>query len=209
MDAKQRILVFDCGNKHTAIVVADVVCQTSFELIYMDLYVSDNMKGKLINFCKDNIDKYIDDTEKCLVIYENVFSSRGYPNWTLISIQKMVRKHYEDMGVMVRTLLPSQKWKLGGTVKNRKEKAVEYAEELLNSLDNDEWLTTFKNIENRRHDVADALLAARYVMDNDVRKKNKTLKKKSKESKGNGVKKTKRKKALNKNVIDLVSDSSD
>lgn len=209
MASKQRVVVFDCGNKHTGIVVADVVFQTSFELVYMNMYFSEDMKNTLIQYCKDNVDKYIEEASSTMVIYENVFSSRGYPNWSLINIQKKVRKHYEDMNIMVRSLLPSQKWKIGGTLKNRKEKAVEYAEELLSDLDTDiDWLEQFRNIAERRHDMADALLTARYIMDNDVRKKS-TRSHGTKRKKNEDLhKQTSKKKKVEQNVIDLVDDDS-
>ena len=217
MAQKLRIAVFDCGNSHTGMVVAYLVLgdHVSFNILLMDLLVKEgkkNMKNALKEYCVEHIDPLLNGNEddfKPAVIYENIFNPRrGYPNWALNNIQKELRNHYESKGIFVRTLVSSQKWCLGGYAKkDRKEKSIQFGYKLLEMLDNGStWVAKLDSFD-RKHDITDALLAARYVMDKpEVVNTGKKRKRKEKPPK---PKKNKNPPVGPPEYIDLVDDSDD
>lgn len=219
-----RVLSFDCGNVHTGITVADIVPNETFKIVSLLLFVENKTGANtydrdLIEFCKHNVDPFVVEvhTSNVLVVYENVWNPNGmYRNWNLIGLQKRLRKHYEnDVGVRVRSLLSSQKWKLGGSGKSstRKHKSVEYCMELLEDVD-DSIRNAFNSIQ-RQHDISDSVLAARYMMDHpqifDVGTRTKTTRDKntkkrsaSKSKTSNHKKRSRSDDIQNDDVIDLT-----
>lgn len=179
-----RVICFDCGNVYTGITVADIVPTESFKVIHLSLHVKANERDTLVQYCKDHIDAFLSSDRPNVVVYENMWTPKGgYRNWALMRVQKQLRTHYEDLGAIVKTMLASQKWKLGGynkkkknDMKSRKDKSVEYCMEL---LADDEGLKTAFTSFQRQHDMSDSLLAARYLMDHPEKLEKQKRKRKS------------------------------
>jgi hypothetical protein len=180
-----RIISFDCGNQYTGIAIIDIIdvngdCR-AIEVKYVDLHtdLENTMKTSLIQFTKDNIVPLIEDPTKCLCVYENAYP---YPNRNLISIQKELRKYFENKQVTVRSLKPSQKTGIGGTKINRKDKSIKCAREILGNSGTG-FLEKFESFSDRNHDIADAILSAVYVYEHpEIYKTSKTKTKKRKRS---------------------------
>ncbi len=160
-----RITAFDCGNTTSGVVVADVQ-DDEMTILHMDVIA---MKDKT------TLGKYIEDElgelmkgDNMLVVYENMCF---FNNWNLMRIQRELKEFCEKQGYPTRCLLPSQKYNMiSGVNAQRKKKAVEVARNLLSG----EWLDKF-NAFDRNHDVADALLMIKYLVDHpdkrEVKKK--------------------------------------
>ena len=153
MTDKFRIISFDCGNHHTGVGVADIIPGREFKLIHVNLHVdhTKNMVNSLIAFIKMSIENFVTH-QNCIVVYERLL----YKNYNLMRIQNKLRDYFKSISVKTMTLTPKQKsGKIGGKGKERKEKAVAIATDLLMQSD----LSGFERI----HDIADAVLSAHYL----------------------------------------------
>lgn len=157
-----RMVSYDVGKTCTGVVIADV--HNATELTIIDMYVlqgqAKEMRTLLVEHAKDVILNQIQN-HNALVIYENIYTpKRFYANYEVIRLNKMLRKFYEDKGVPIKSLLPSQKVSMipGARSKDRKKRSEDYALRCLNG----EMKAKFQSF-NRRHDVADALLGILYM----------------------------------------------
>lgn len=153
--AIQRVIACDLGNQHSGFVVADL---EPFKIIYLRLFVTDK-KDDLLEFIEQNILSYV--KPQTLAIYENLYipNRGGYRNFKLMHIQKAVRKCFQDAKCQVKALVPSQKAIVGGySKKDKKQKAEQAARQFLN-----EQQLSYFDSEPRKHDLADAILMARYI----------------------------------------------
>lgn len=160
----ERVIACDLGNKHSGIVVAKL--EPEFEVVYLRLVITDKEKD-LLEFMKQNESVLFSSTprSKTIMVYENLYmpNKGGFRNFRLMHIQKAVRKYFkEDFRCQVKALIPSQKAIVGGySKKDKKQKAEEAARQFLNQ----EQLAYFDS-EPRKHDLADAILMARYIYNN-------------------------------------------
>ncbi len=162
----QRVLAIDLGNHYTGVAIVDMRPPSFFEIVHVECIVdTSKTKDNVLDRLEEVIDPLIKVPLRVVVVYENnVF---GGDNWDLMRLQKRVRKHYEEMGLFVKALLPSQKVSMlvGLNNRERKIRAVKMARRLLQEVGAFEQ--TFDQME-RNHDVADALLMARYVFESGV-----------------------------------------
>lgn len=144
-----RLVSFEFGKDFTGVAVVDLRPAETFEVVHMEV-VEDASKSKehLMKMIQDKIDpflKYI--PHKCMILLENSVSDR----WMMSRIQQKIKKHYIVMGISCRY------------IKKGKELYAEAgAACLLKKLGVQSHLAQFFGYR-RRHDLADALLAARYV----------------------------------------------
>lgn len=166
-----RVISFDCGNKNTGCVMADIDKKRNhFEIILIKYIKVDNksrMTHVLFEYINDIIIPMIQNykNDKIYIVYENVHTRQLYPNWDLIRLQKEMRKHFKKLvpNVFIKALRPSQKAIIGGTKrKDRKELAVQVAREFICDHGSMHMLDVFDGLK-RKHDVADALLAVAYL----------------------------------------------
>jgi hypothetical protein len=155
-----RIVAFDLGNHVSGCAIADVVFGGSFDVVHMEAF-----ENKSVDEITRSIAHYIDDCKhKVVILYENTYMFR---NWALMRMQKTLKSIYSGKGVILKALLPSQKYDItSGINKKRKKSAVIAATGLLASM-SDEIITKFRNLD-RKHDVADALLMIKYVHEKPV-----------------------------------------
>lgn len=166
-----RVVSFDCGNKNTGCVIVDIDKQRDmFEIVSIELITSESfneMSDKLFNYIKNVIDPQVRHVGKgTFILYENVHSRYLYPNWSVIRMQKHIREHFETFkNIRVLSLKPTQKTGVGGTKsEKRKTKSVELARQCLSQCGCISLLDKFNSYE-RNHDIADALLAVKYLYD--------------------------------------------
>lgn len=168
-----RIVSFDVGLQNTGCVIVDTNSKNNiFEIVSLDLVSSpDNMHCDLFDYIKAYVEPMIDpllQTAKTqvLIIYENVHTRKLYPNWKLIRLQKDIRSYFSNRNIRIKAIQPSQKAKIGGQEtrdrKTRKQCSVKEAQKLISECGCFDILDKF-NAYNRNHDIADALLAARYM----------------------------------------------
>jgi len=152
----KRIISIDCGRGCSGVVIFE-----DGHLIHMDCVTSN-----LMEYCETRLKEFI-IPHHTLMIYENLWMpkmKRSYANWPLMKIQKTVRKFFESHKCTVKALLPSQKVSMvpGEFSKDRKKRSEESCRVYLKDVGGS-WLDTFERYP-RRHDIADALLAALYMM---------------------------------------------
>lgn len=94
------------------------------------------------------------DRKTIKVYYERLV----FNNFALMHIHRHVRQYFEAARLTVRTLTPSQKWGVSGKGRARKDASVEAARRLLTG----EWLERLER-EERKHDLADAVLMVKYL----------------------------------------------
>lgn len=172
---EKRVVSFDIGNHFTGVAIIDMRPPRSFELVTINLFEDKTSDKKgLMDMIETTIDPFVRNIPtKVVVVLENVFL---YPNWTLQRIHRKIRDHYQGMGVLVKCLLPSQKSSGGlathnissGDDKTKKKTALECARCLLTIHGTDQLKSQFEAFD-RKHDVADALLAAHYLFENPER----------------------------------------
>lgn len=150
-----RIIAFDLGNHVSGCAIADVVFGGSFDVVHMEAF-----ENKSVLDITRSVAHYIEDCKhKVVILYENTYM---FKNWTLMRMQKSLKSVYTDKGVIVKALLPTQKYQMtSGVNKKRKKSAVITATGILASM-SDEIIAKFHNLD-RKHDVADALLMIKYV----------------------------------------------
>lgn len=150
-----RVIACDFGNHHSAFAIANL---EPFKIIYLRLFVTDKQKD-LLEFIEQNIKPYATNTTQ--IVYENLYmpNKGGYRNFKLMHIQKAVRKYFQDANCNIKALVPSQKAIIGGySKKDRKTKAENAARQFLA-----EQHISYFDSETRKHDLADAILMARYI----------------------------------------------
>lgn len=152
-----RVVACDLGNQHSAFVVANL---EPFEIVFIKLFITEKLKD-LLEFIDANI-KLTDPPRNTLMVYENLYmpGKGGFRNFKLMRIQKSVRAHFEQNRSQVKALIPSQKAVIGGySKKDKKQKSEEASRQFLTDPDQ---LRYFES-EPRKHDLADAILMARYI----------------------------------------------
>ena len=160
MTSFTRIISLDCGRQCSGVVVMDFL---ESKIVFMEF-----VNGSLLEYIQnDSFLKWI-VKNKTLVIYENLYMpklKRAYANWNVMRMQKAIRKYFLnlDCGVKVKAVPPSQKVSLvpGEFSKDRKKRSIESARRFLQDKGGREWKDAFEGL-HRKHDVADALLAALY-----------------------------------------------
>lgn len=208
-----RVVSFDCGNKTTGVVIADIN-PPQVDIKFMDVKVLDvNTPHVAFETYLSNIITPYLDVENVVVVYESMVF---FPNWKLMRLQKTLKEFCRSRGTRTMCLLPSQKYKgTSGSNKKKKDHSEATAREYLQHLPN--WLMRFESIE-RRHDVADALMAILYLNDHPdqltIRKKTKKKSKKQQSPRcplAPSTKKTKRKsqKITKTSSVDVVKDVID
>ena len=162
-----RVLTLDCGIQYTGIALADIDTDF-FEFITIECFIADDT-NTLVKFLKDKILPLMISSRKTLVLYESIFSSKLYPNWKLIKIQRDMRNMCEKVfngraNFTIKTLMPSQKI---GLDNNKKRGNLRKQFMVANTAD---WINTFHpeffhkfNSYKRNHDIADAIGMLRYI----------------------------------------------
>jgi hypothetical protein len=161
-----RIISIDLGNKVSGVVVADSYTEEDiFVVLHLDVVKGDRNILDVVE--NDIIPEYVKGQHNCLLVLENIFM---YRNFGLHAIHKKVKKLFTALKCKVKCLLPSQKsCGNGGCLKvkkgeNRKEVAYKGACGLLKEVLGDmKHYELFMGFKPRRHDLADALLAAYYI----------------------------------------------
>lgn len=155
---KYRVIAIDFGIHCTGIAAIEI--EDGNDAVHVVALQCNAVNTPIGEMCMRHIDPFITGNDKCIVVYENNYH---YRNWDVLRKQKAVRQIYKTRGVPIRALQPSQKAFMGRVAKgNRKVNAVRVVTEVLNNLEDKQWLVVFKNLE-RNHDVADAMLMALYV----------------------------------------------
>ena len=168
-----RVVSFDFGLRYTGCVMADIDKKRDlFEIVSIGLIEADNendMYDKVMNYIRSWIEPQLRLVGKgSLIIYENIFNRYTYPNWKLQRMQKDIRAYFEGKtNVRIKSLHPTQKAYIGGKKENRKKASIEGAREYLVDCGCTGLLDVFESF-SRKHDVADALLAIRYVYDHEI-----------------------------------------
>jgi hypothetical protein len=103
--------------------------------------------------------------DNTVILYENsyVFAKK---NRVLMRLQKRIKSLFKDHGfVRMKALLPSQKWGISsGKNRDRKKSSVQCVREMFHGTTD---LDEFDQLKPRNHDVADALLMVKYVIEKD------------------------------------------
>ena len=155
---EKRIVSCDVGHHYTGVVVVDVRPGRTFEIVHLEACVDTSVdKEGLMAYLEKYIDPFVIE-QKTIVVLENVYM---YRNWTVQRINKKIRAHFQDMGVEYKYLLPSQK-SYGTNISSGKKNSVAAATRLLTDIGVTHLVEKFESIE-RNHDIADALLMARYM----------------------------------------------
>lgn len=168
-----RVVSFDFGLRYTGCVMADIDKKRDlFEIVSIGLIEVDNedtMYDKVMSYIESWIEPQLRIVGKgSLILYENIFNRYTYPNWKLQRIQKDICRYFSNKtNVRVRSLHPTQKAYVGGSKENRKDKSIEGARKCLLNCGCTGLLDIFESF-TRKHDVADALLALRYVYDHEL-----------------------------------------
>ena len=153
------ICALDLGNKVNGVVVVDH--SDGFTVRYMKAIETTDLLDELtlkvipILLPKDNT----------VILYENsyVFAKK---NRVLMRLQKRIKSLFKDHGfVRMKALLPSQKWGISsGKNRDRKKSSVQCVREMFHGTTD---LDEFDQLKPRNHDVADALLMVKYVIEKD------------------------------------------
>lgn len=156
------LCALDLGNKVNGVVVFDksdggtILYMNAVDTNMLDHVLSTQVIPMLLNRGRDNV----------VILYENsyVFAKK---NRMLTRLQRKVRKMFVDQNFKhIKALLPSQKYGItSGKNRDRKKSAVLAAREFLVTLGPRGPVIEFENIKPRNHDVADALLMIRYVIE--------------------------------------------
>ena len=165
MDTIHRIAAFDVGNKNTGVVVVDTT--TPLTILHMDCITAstaNEMMENVMSAAKTIVEPLLTGHDHPFIVYENIYTPKGgYRNFTVIGINKAIRKHFEGEGYKVKSLLASQKLSMIPGTRNRQRKKA--AQEAVTNMLEGDTLTEFQSHE-RCHDIADAFLMVAYLVKN-------------------------------------------
>lgn len=161
-----RVIAFDCGNTCTGIAIADIQSDRTFNVIHVEVFESNKMFERLCEWVRNRRRLFLGEValDKCIMVYETTYGG-GKNNWNLLRINKALKALFKDeFHIKCRSLKSSQKAIVGGyQKKDRKDKLVEAARRFLHGVQ----LEEFDRVA-RKHDIADAVLMARYVFEHDL-----------------------------------------
>lgn len=156
----RRVCSMDLGREVTGIVVVDIGPDT-FDIVLMrSIKDTTTDHSILFGFLNEEIKDLMISHDSPFLVYENT-AFNFTQNHRLTRLQGKVRKYFNDnLRIKSRALKPKQKYGVTASrSEDRKKQAVEVATGLLQGTD---WLSVFQEL-SRAHDVADALLMAKYM----------------------------------------------